>query len=284
MRRFYMSEFLTDLSPAAMTKAIMENCYALTPFSHGWKGAETYSGDGIDWVITDIHFPPCNSAFHTNLKPEDVDSTIEKFKERGQTSKVPLLWYIGPDTQPANIGKRLETHGFTTQGDGAGMAIDLLEMNENEPIPAGLEITEVKDDKTLKTWCHIMCVGFNTPPEAEPNIVKYVKRCLEYKLPMKLYLGILDGKPASTSGYFLGEGVVGIYFVATLPEFRKRGAGFAVTQKALKDGQALGYRVGILQASKMGEPVYKRMGFKEYCRVSTYVWFPETPKSKEPGS
>jgi GNAT superfamily N-acetyltransferase len=278
-----VSKFLTDLSDAALANAVTENCYALTPFHHGWKGAETYSGDGVDWVVTDIHFPPCNAAFHTNLKPEDVDSMIEKFKERGRARKVPLQWYIGPETRPINITQSLEKHNFTTHGDGAGMAVDLHNMNESEPIPAGLEIIEAKDDKTLKAWCHVVSVAFGAPPEAEPIFVKIVKEYQEYKLPMKFYLGLLDGKPASTSGYFLGEGVVGIYFVGTLPEFRQRGAAFAVTQKALKDGRALGYRVGILQASKMGEPVYKRMGFKEYCRVSSYTWFPESSQAKEQG-
>jgi predicted GNAT family acetyltransferase len=270
-----MSEFLTDLSDAALAQAVTENCYALTPFSHGWKGAEPYSDGGVDWVVTDVFFPPVNSAFHTNLKPEDVDSTIEKFKERGQARKVPLQWYIGPETRPVNMGEKLSAHGFTTGGDGAGMAVDLHHMKESEPVPAGLEIIEVTNDKTLKEWCYIVRVAFGAPAEAEPNFVKLIKRYNKYKMPVKLYLGILDGKPASTSGYFLGEGVVGIYFVATLPEARKRGAAFAVTQKALQDGRALGYRVGILQASKMGEPVYLRMGFKEVCRVQSYQWFPE---------
>ncbi len=276
-----MSEFLTDLSYAALAKAVTENCYALTPFNFGWKWAETYSGDGVDWVITDVHFPPCNAAFHTNLKPEDVDRTIEKFQERGRARKMPLQWYIGPETRPIDFTKRLEAHGFTTHGDGAGMAVDLHNMNESEPVPAGLEIIEAKKDGDIKAWCHITCVAFGAPTDAEPVFVELIKRYQKTKFPMKFYLGLLDGKPASTSGYFLGEGVVGIYFVATLPEFRQRGAAFAVTQKALKDGRALGYRVGILQASKMGEPVYKRMGFKEVCRVSSYTWFPENQQPKE---
>jgi GNAT superfamily N-acetyltransferase len=276
-----MPEFLTDLSDGALTRAITENSYALTPFSHGWKGVEIYAGEDVNWVVTDLVFPPSNAAFHTNLKPENADRKIEEFQDLGRKKKVPLQWQIGPDTRPANIGERLAAHGFTTRGDGAGMAIDLLATNESEPMPKGLEIIEVMDDKALKAWCRIVCVAFGAPPEGAAAMMKLVKRERKYKQPIKLYLGLLDGKPATTSGYFLGEGVAGIYFVATLPEARNKGLGFAVTQAALKDGRALGYRVGILQASKMGEPVYKRMGFKEYCRVSSYQWFPESLQNKE---
>jgi len=270
-----MIEILTDLSDASLTKAITENCYALTPFSHGWKGAEIYNGKDVKWVVTDLPFPPVNAAFHTNLKPENVDNKIEEFQNLGRKKKVPIQWFICPDTRPANLTERLTAHGFTTHGGGAGMAIDLIAMNESEPLPAGLEIVEVKDNKTLKAWCHVVCVGFSVPPHAEPTIMKVVKTDIKYKQPEKYYLGILDCKPVATSMYFLGEGVCGIYFVATIPEARNKGIGFAVTQAALKDGRKLGYRVGILQASKMGEPVYRRMGFKEYCRVSSYEWFPE---------
>jgi hypothetical protein len=279
-----MVKILTDLSSTALAKAVVENCYAFTPFSHGWKDAETYAGKDVNWVVTDIGFPPANSAFHTNLAPENAGNAIESFKAKGREKNVPLQWYISQDTKPINFTKILTDHGFTTHGDGtggAGMAIDLQAMNESEPVPEGLEIIEVKDNKTLKTWCHIASVGFGIPEQAEPAIVKLFQTDIEYRQPEKFYLGILDGKPVSTSMFYLGEGVVGIYFVATVPEGRNKGAAFAVTQKALKDGRALGYRVGILQASKMGEPVYKCMGFNPVCRVSSYQWFPESLNNKE---
>ena len=278
-----MSEFLTDLSPDALARAITENLYAFSPFSHNWKGGETYAGKDVCWVVTDIGFPPCNIAFRTNLKPEEVDSAIEKFLAKGKKRDVPLQWCISRDTRPLDLGERLAAHGFTTRGDGAGMAIDLLAMNESEPVPAGLKIVEVKDNKTLETWCHVASEGFGIPVHAEPAVLELFKTEVKYKQPEKFFLAILDGKPAATSMYYLGEGVCGIYFVATIPEARNKGAGFAVTQAALKDGRALGYRVGILQASKMGEPVYRRMGFKEYCRVSSYQWLPESHKNKPQG-
>jgi GNAT superfamily N-acetyltransferase len=278
-----MDEFLTDLSPSALTRAITENCYAFSPFSHGWEGVEVYDGEDVNWVITGIRFPPTNCAFHTNLKPENVDSTIEKFKARGIAKNMPLSWYIGPETRPVNFTESLTAHGFTSRGDGAGMAIDLLAMNESEPIPVGLEIVEVKDKKTLEIWCHVAGAGFGIPQHAMPQLVKLFQTEIKHKQPEKFFLGMLDGKPVSTSMYYLGEGVVGIYLVATVAEARNKGVGFAVTQAALKTGRALGYRVGILQASKMGQPVYTRMGFKEYCRVSSYQWLPESEKAKEKG-
>jgi GNAT superfamily N-acetyltransferase len=267
-----MSDFLKDLSPKALANAVEANLYAFTPFSHRWPRAEVYAGPDISWCMTDIAFPMCNVVFRANLKPEQIDSTIENLISRGRTRKVNVQWIIGLDTKPANLSEYLIAHGFTTQGDGAGMAIDLLAMNEDVPVPAGLKIVEVKDLKTLKTWCHITSVGFSIPEAAEPGLVDWFTTDIQLKQPLKFYLGLLQGKPVATSMYFLAEGVAGIYFVATVPEVRNRGIGFAVTRRPLQEARKKGYRVGILQASKMGEPVYRRMGFKEYCKIGSYTW------------
>jgi len=90
--------------------------------------------------------------------------------------------------------------------------------------------------------------------------------------PFWCYLALLNGLPVSTSQLFLSAGVAGIYNVTSLPEVRGRGIGAAVTQTALLDARAMGYRVGILQASHLGYPVYRRLGFQDFGRLCVYLW------------
>ena len=59
-------------------------------------------------------------------------------------------------------------------------------------------------------------------------------------------------------------------YVATLPSARRRGFGAAITLAALLDGRNLGYRIGVLQSSDQGFPVYRRMGFVEVCRMEHF--------------
>jgi N-acetylglutamate synthase len=52
------------------------------------------------------------------------------------------------------------------------------------------------------------------------------------------------------------------------PEHRGRGYGRAVTAKAVADGFEAGADLAWLQASQLGQPVYRAMGFRQ---VETYL-------------
>ena len=59
-------------------------------------------------------------------------------------------------------------------------------------------------------------------------------------------------------------------FVGTLPDWRGRGIGAAVTVAAAHEGFALGASAVFLQASQLGEPVYQRIGFEEIDRYARF--------------
>ncbi len=78
--------------------------------------------------------------------------------------------------------------------------------------------------------------------------------------------------PVATATMLYASGVAGLYFIFTIDNARRKGIGAAMTLAPLLDAKEAGYRVGVLGASMMGEPVYRRLGFKEYCRIGLYEW------------
>jgi predicted acetyltransferase len=82
---------------------------------------------------------------------------------------------------------------------------------------------------------------------------------------------MLAGVPVASAALVLDSGVAGIYAVATLPEARNRGIGKPMTATALREARQLGYRVGILQSSSMGHPIYEKMGFRDVCTYRLYL-------------
>jgi predicted acetyltransferase len=85
---------------------------------------------------------------------------------------------------------------------------------------------------------------------------------------MAYYVARLAGEPVSTALGLVNGAEVGIFNVATPPQHRRRGFGAAVTERAIRDGFAAGADLAWLQSSELGEPVYRRMGFRQ---VETYV-------------
>jgi GNAT superfamily N-acetyltransferase len=75
----------------------------------------------------------------------------------------------------------------------------------------------------------------------------------------------LDGRPVGTATVHLTGGplgIAGIYGVAVLPAYRNRGIGKAVTTAACRVAWQRGQAVAGLNATPLGELVYRRLGFE----------------------
>ncbi len=64
--------------------------------------------------------------------------------------------------------------------------------------------------------------------------------------------------------------VAGVYNIATLPAYRRRGLGEALTWHAVSRGAEAGCTIASLQTSEMGESIYTRMGFRRWASYPTY--------------
>jgi len=125
--------------------------------------------------------------------------------------------------------------------------------------PTGLAIQEVGTHEQLVGFREAAFRGFGYPVSAARIFLN--ERMLA--LPqVRLYAGLVDGAVVSTSMLIATGVVAGIYWVATLEQQRGRGYGEALTWAAIAGGREFGCRIASLQASKLGQPVYARMGFE----------------------
>jgi GNAT superfamily N-acetyltransferase len=76
------------------------------------------------------------------------------------------------------------------------------------------------------------------------------------------FLAYLDGQPASIAMTIVTADVAGIYWVGTTEEARGRGLARTLTGTAVNAGFDMGAKIASLQASPMGEPIYRGMGFE----------------------
>jgi len=260
-----------DLSPPALAAAIEDNgAEFLLALGRAGGGAERRD-DRLHWTIGGSPLDYHNCVVRADLEPDEADAAIRASIDELRARRVPGSWHVGPSMRPGDLRERLVRHGFTHAGDDIGMAIDLGQLPERVPAPTGLRIERVRDARALATWAATLANGFGEG-EREASWVgaTYAAIGLDDGVPWRHYLGRLDGEPVATSSLFLAEGVAGVYFVLTVPEARGQGIGAAITAAALRQARAMGFRVGVLGSSDMGEPVYRRLGFVERCRIGLY--------------
>jgi GNAT superfamily N-acetyltransferase len=265
-----MEPLASDIAPAEIAAAIEANTSQFLMELGEAGGGETRD-DTVRWTIGGSPIDYHNAIVAAALSPQEADAAIAASIERLKARGVPGSWHVGPSMTPPDIGRRLLRAGFSYAGDDVGMAAALDKLTA-EPVPAAFSIDRVGSDGELDEWVETLGQGFGEGlPEAQWVGSVYSKLGLD-DANWRHYLGRLDGRPVATATMFLSGGVAGIYFVFTLPAARRQGIGAAMTRTPLEEARRLGYRLGVLGASVMGEPVYRRMGFAEYCRIGIYEW------------
>jgi GNAT superfamily N-acetyltransferase len=234
-------------------------------------GAEERDDGRVRWVIGNSPIDYHNCVVFADLTQEEADGEIEASLQSMRAHGVPGSWHVGPSMRPSDLGGRLIPHGFEYGGDDIGMAVDLSELPEGVPVPENLVVEQVHDEAGLAAWVEALGSGFGEGP-VEAEWVGEMYRRLGFEGPWRHYLGRLAGEAVATATSFFGAGVAGIYFVCTVERARRRGIGAAVTLAALREARETGYCVGVLGSSEMGYPVYRGLGFEEYCRIGLYEW------------
>lgn len=277
-----MASILSDPSAGAVLAAIEENTAdfyrALLP---RLPDAEIHDEIDVLHGSSSIRTPLCNAIvcarFADAEAEERLDAVLAGFRRR----RVPVTWWVGPVSNPRDLGRRLERRGFRQAADMAGMALELDGDGDGagggvpEPAewaPDGLTVARVREDRALDGWARAFTEGFHVTPGAA-GAVRSAFAAIGYAedAPCRQYVARLRGEPVASATLVLGAGVAGLYNIATDPRVRRRGVGAAVTLAALAEAADLGYRIGILHATAMGLGLYRALGFTERCRVQTYV-------------
>jgi GNAT superfamily N-acetyltransferase len=236
-------------------------------------GAEERDDGRVRWAIGNSPIDYHNCVVHAALTQNEADREIEASLQRMREHEVPGSWHVGPSMRPPDLGRRLIAHGFEYGGDDIGMAVDLSALPHEVPVPDDFVIERVRDEAGLAAWVEALGSGFGEGP-VEAEWVGEMYRRLGFEGPWRHYLGRVDEEPVATATSFFGAGVAGIYLVCTVERARRRGIGARITLAALSEARDLGYSVGVLGSSEMGYPVYRGLGFEEYCRIGLYEWRP----------
>jgi len=213
-------------------------------------------------VCPRVPFPGLNGMWaegpDESAAVHDLPQTINEVEGLG----VPCWIQVRAGRTPAIEGAARQL-GFTQEDSMPGMVLRPAEL-AIVPGP-DLEIERVDDLPGLAAAGSIAAAGFGVPEE---HVAALFTPRIAAMPGVSIYLARAGGRPVSTATVWVGDGTAGVFNVATPPDDRGRGYGRAVTTHAIREGFGSGADLAWLQASPLGAPVYRAMGFRQ---VETYL-------------
>jgi GNAT superfamily N-acetyltransferase len=221
--------------------------------------------------------PMFKGVWQPRLSEDDADSAIAEAQAWFKAHHAPFaFWWVDPQATPADLGARLRAHGWEPwEVDAPGMAAGLDDLNYDlmERVPEGYAQERVTDERSLLDLKQAFVSGFEVPEWAGQAWVEATRAFGIERAPWRMYVGRLNGTPVASNMLFNGAGVASVFGVATLPAARGKGIGAAITLIAYDEARAMGYRHGVLFATELGAPVYRRIGFRDVgVGISRYLW------------
>jgi GNAT superfamily N-acetyltransferase len=140
------------------------------------------------------------------------------------------------------------------------------------PRPDGLRIHAVTDDHGREAFGRLMAAAYavySTPPEATRE--RFAAMTAVAGPERHTVIALVDGRAVAGAMLFMAHGVGGVNWVGTLPDESGRGYGAAVTWAVVEEGRRRGARLMNLQASPMGESLYRRLGFRTATQYRVFI-------------
>lgn len=177
-----------------------------------------------------------------------------------------------------------EAAGLHLNGESPGMVVD-GRLPDGPPAPDDVIAAEVATERDARDFAQVMAEAYATygmPADVAPAVLPHLGVLRAPHIASVLVR--LGGRPAAGAMVIVTHGVAGVYWVGTVPDARGRGLAALATRLAANLGFDRGARMGALQASVMGEPVYRRMGWVEVTRYPLFVQWTPPPGATRTGS
>jgi GNAT superfamily N-acetyltransferase len=190
----------------------------------------------------------------------DVDSIREETERVYGRDGLPFSVHTRAHAD-AELEGALASTGFHQIASTPGM---VYRVGTGEPpvVPPELEIRPVTDERSRAAYGDVMAEAYAVYGAPEASTRLYFER-MESVATAKTqaYLGWVDGRAVSGATLYCSHGIGGVGWVGTRPDAFGLGYGAALTWAVVTAGIERGLSLFNLQASPMGAPVYRRIGF-----------------------
>jgi len=228
--------------------------------------------DGVLLFATGSTFPVLvNGAFRVDPSV-DADDVIDIadawFAERQRGWSLGTTSWNDSDQDLIDAAHR---RGLHPTSNTPGMVCDAR--LDDAAGPSGIELRRLTTDADVAAFLAMNDAAY-TSLGMPPGVFSAVHRAPFRSTPHTVTIGAFeDDVLVSGAQVTFSHGVAGIYGVGTALEARGRGLAAFVTRAATNIGFDRGAPYVTLQATSMGEPIYRTLGYREMYRFANFSRF-----------
>jgi GNAT superfamily N-acetyltransferase len=206
---------------------------------------------GIMWTYGHVTI----SAVDVSQINKQIDRLVNWYR-RQHPLRGAICWYLAA-TPPGDLAARLFARGFEPNWQPHWMWCELSYLKKHHAYPSDVSIRLVEDDPV---WQVDDLPYYNKEDVAilaalahvQPRRVWHLAAFRGQQVVGRCFLNVTTGE----------YGIGGLFSMGVIPAARKQGIGTALAQVACELARHLGCHHVVLNATEMGEPVYRRVGFQ----------------------
>jgi len=212
---------------------------------------------GVISLMSGLPIATLNGVFTDAVRPD----VTELDRAAAGVAGLPLPWSIQFRGEPEPAAERVAArYGLTARTTSPLMVYHPAPDQQAPPARASAAASVVVAGRQDQAdYAAALATGFEAPPEIMAPYSSPEAFALPGAVP---YLAREDGQVVAVGFGVFGEGIVGVFNIATVPAYRGRGYGRAITGRIMADGVARRADLVYLQSSEDGYPLYESMGFR----------------------
>ena len=213
--------------------------------------------------------PPINAALALGSEPADAEEMLERAQEffapLGRRCGIVVRTHVDRE-----LARLCEGRGLDRVSESPAMA--LIDPVAEPELAEGVSVRMVRGPREVADFVEVSAAAYQSlglPAKETERLLSgpetWLGPCWHAEVVYE------HAVPVAAAMLLQSHGIAGVYWVGTLPGARGRGHAAAVTRSVSNHGLRLGARAVVLQASAMGEPVYRRIGFRTFSSYPGYL-------------
>lgn len=223
------------------------------------SGGKVLARDGFVACVT--QGVPTRSIFNSVFY-EDGDALLGALDEiAGAYEDAGVkAWTVWTPEEDTGVAAALAAAGHLDDAQPRDMGMELTGLRE----PEGEAAFEIRREDDLATMARLNEVAYGwAPGEFDPAASGEFEG-------LRPYFADVGGETVGTVSLWPDGSDVTIQWVAVLPEARGKGVSGRLLAQALRDAREDGFETTTLQSTKLGYPVYAKLGYRDYGAV--HMW------------